>query len=252
MSSETPETDTTDDSAVNLDKTGDDIADEATVEPDEVKVSGVAAKAKAKAQAREAEAAADREFTVSARTLKRVVAGVVGVAVVVAIAFGGWTLFDTKRELAAFDDSQSAASEFATTFFGALFKADQTDAGIQDAVLPLTTDGMRDKVQKDAKSMVGWTKDTKISNVTTRVTSSSVQSFDRDNAVVLVATEFKGISPLAPGGGQSIALIEVTLKRVDGNWLVSNFNMMPGAQAGTEGAGSPAPTAPAPAPQPGG
>ncbi|QRY64478.1 hypothetical protein JVX90_10090 [Gordonia sp. PDNC005] len=250
MSSETPETDTTDDSTVNLDKTGDDIVDEATVETEEVKVSGVAAKAKAKAQAREAEAAADREFTVSARTLKRIVAGVVGVAVVVAIAFGGWALFDTKRELAAFDDSQSAASAFVTKYFEVLFSKDQSASALKDAVLPMTTGAFHDRVEKDSQGAVDFAKETKIDNFTTKVTSSSVKTFSKDRAVVVIAVELKGTSATAPTGGTNLALVQLTVDKVDGDWLVSDFAVVPGVPNGASTPG--APTAPAPAPQPGG
>ncbi len=249
MSSDTPENDTTADAAVNFEK-----EDADTVEtPEEAPATGVAAKAKAKEKAREESEAADRQFTVSARTLKRIAAGVVGVAVIAALAFGGWSLYDTKRELAAFDDSKTAASDFVTKYFSVVLGQEQSASTIKDAVLPLTTGAMHDRVEKDSQGAVDFAKETKIANFTSKITSSSVSSFDRDHAVVVVAAEFSGTSATAPTGGKNLMLLQLDMSKVDGDWLVSNLDVMPGVPTGSTPDQQPAaPSAPAPAPAPAG
>ncbi|GEE03303.1 hypothetical protein nbrc107696_37490 [Gordonia spumicola] len=251
MSSESSENRTVDDvDTVSPDKAALE-ADEAAVEAETVPVTGVAAKARAKAEAQEKAAAADKQLTVSVRTLKKIAAGLVGVAVIAALAFGGWSLYTAKRDLAAFDDSKSAASSFVTKYFTVLFSENQSATALKDAVLPLTTGAFHDRVEKDSQDAVKFAQETKVANFTSTVTSASVKSFDSDQAVVVIAVELKGTSATAPTGGTNLALVQLTVDNVDGDWLVSNFDIVPGMPTASTPDQTTTP-APAPSTQPAG
>lgn len=200
--------------------------------------SGVAAKAKARAQARadDQESAQGKQFTVSARALTRVAAAVVVIAVLAVLGFCGWKWYDTEQELNAFDDSKAAASEYVTQYFGVLLKDGASADQLKAKVGPLSTGAQKKQIDTSASETVKWRDTQKLANVTTKINSSMVESFSRDHAVTVVSFEFTGTSATAPGGGHAVTLIQLTLDKVDGDWLVSNVQAVPGMAGGESAA----------------
>ncbi|MGO3328127.1 hypothetical protein [Gordonia sp. (in: high G+C Gram-positive bacteria)] len=230
---------------VDVGDTADDTADRAGAA-----TSGVAAKAKARAQARadEQESAQGKQFTVSARALTRAAAAVVVIAVLVVLGFCGWKWYDTQQELNAFDDSKAAASEYVTQYFGVLLKDGASADQLKAKVGPLSTGAQKKQIETSASETVKWRDTQKLANVTTKINSSMVESFSTDHAVTVVSFEFTGTSATAPGGGHAVTLIQLTLDKVDGDWLVSNVQAVPGMAGESASTGDPnAQTGPVPA-----
>ena len=209
--------------------------------------TGVAAKAKAKAQARadSTDTSGGKQFTVSARVLTRIGAAIVVVAVLAVLGFCGWKWYDTEQELNAFDDSKAASAHYVTEYFGVLLEEGASADQLKAKVGPLSTGKQKEQIEKSAPDMVQWRDTQKLANVTTKVNSTMVESFSKDRAVTVVSFEFTGTSAVAPSGGHAVTLIQLTLEKSDGDWLVSNVQAVPG-MAG-ESAGQPEQAIPAPA-----
>lgn len=229
-----------------------DLAKDADDSDDDTAVTGVAAKAQARAQARAASAETDgKQFTVSARALTRIGAAIVAVAVIAVCAFLGWKWYDTKQELKAFDDSRAASANYVNEYFGALLKEGASADQIKKTVGALSTGKQKEQIESAAGDMVTWRDTQKLANVTTKVNSTMVESFSKDHAVTLVSFEFTGTSAVAPSGGNAVTLLEVTLDKVDGDWLVSNIQAGPGTAGTTaDAAQQTLPTAPETQPGP--
>lgn len=249
MSSEKPEIDP---AKPEIDAADEDTAGERTTEAQ----SGVAAKARARAQSQKSteKSSGNREFTVSARALKRVGAGIVAIAVIAGLVFGGWKLYEAKSELSAFDDSKAAAAGFVDEYFAVAMGENPTPQALKEKVGPLTTGDLRTRLDTDASKTVEFVKSSKLANVETKINASMVESFDDSRAVTVLAVEFTGTSATAPGGGKFLSLLQLTLDQVDGEWLVSDMGMVPGMESGAPtgqpGGGAPG-GAPVPAPAPG-
>ncbi|GAA4679227.1 hypothetical protein [Gordonia humi] len=210
------------------------------------KESGVAAKAKARAQARESDARTGREFTISARAIKRAVVGIVAVAVIAVACVFGWKWYDTEQELAAFDDAKTAASHYVTEYFTVLMKEGSTADELREAVGPLSTGDQKKQIESSAPDAVQFRDTQKLSNVQTKVNTAMVESFSTEHAVTVVGFEFTGTSATAPGGGKFVSLMQLTLDKVDGQWLVSRLDLVPG-MAGDQVSGEQTPAQQAPA-----
>ncbi|WOC13778.1 hypothetical protein [Gordonia sp. MP11Mi] len=216
---------------------------------DEKTATGVTAKANAKAQARaeSADASRDKQFTVSARALTRIGAALVALAVLVVLGFCGWKWYDTKQELNAFDDSKAASAHYITEYFGVLLEEGASADQLKAKVGPLSTGKQKEQIDKSAPETVQWRDTQKLENVSTKVNSTMVESFSRDHAVTVVSFEFTGTSAVAPSGGHAVTLIQLTLEKSDGDWLVSNIQAVPGmAGESTDQAQQPIPAPAAP------
>lgn len=225
--------------------------------------SKVAAKRAAREAQIEAEAASGREFTVSSRTLVRVLVALVAIVAVVAIGLLSWQVVAKSRTLGAFDEAKSASSSFLTTYFETMMATDSSPERIKDKITPLTTGEARDRVEADAKANAQWRKDAKISNFSVDVNATMVEKFTDSSATTIVAVTITATSAAAPAGGQQVVLLQLDLTKQDGTWLVSKMIPLPGVSSqegsgpvGTNPGTTVPPTegapAPAPAPQPGG
>lgn len=213
----------------------------------------------AKRAARQAKKLESNEtsVTISTRLLKQIGAGILVAAVIAVIAFGGWKLYDQKQELSAFDDSKTAGSEFVVTYLNSMGAQNATPDSLRKAVGPLTTGDLKKRLDAEAADSVKFMQDSKITNLTTTVTSSMVESYDADTSNVVVGVDVTGISPASGGPSKNALLLQLKVDKVDGDWLVSSINFGPGVTVGAQQGQQPtsAPTetpAPAPAPVPGG
>ncbi|MGB3696139.1 MAG: hypothetical protein WBA05_01770 [Gordonia sp. (in: high G+C Gram-positive bacteria)] len=188
--------------------------------------------------------------TISMRLIKRIAAALVVIAVLAVIAVGGWQLYQKDQQLAAFDDSKAAASNFVVTYFEAMGGQNATADSLRKAVGPLSTGDFKKRLQSDAVVSTEFMKANKVENIKTAVTSSMVESFDADRATVVLGVDVSGTSAISAGGGKNAMLLALSMQKVDGQWLVSAIEAGPGVTvAAQQNAGAPAP---APAPSPGG
>ncbi|MGB3303197.1 MAG: hypothetical protein WBA38_06430 [Gordonia sp. (in: high G+C Gram-positive bacteria)] len=206
----------------------------------------------ARRAARQAKAAsADTSaVTIPIRLIKRVAAGLLAAVVIAVLAFGGWKLYDQKQELAAFDASKTAGAQFVVTYLKAMSAENATPDSLRKTVGSLTTGDLKARLDSDADDAVKFMQDSKITNLTTSVTSTMVESFDANTADVVVGVDVTGVSPTSGGPAKNALLLQLKVDKVDGEWLVSAMDFGPGVTVGAA-QGQPAP-APAPEPVPGG
>ena len=206
-------------------------------------------------------------FTISTGGVLKVLAGLVVVALIVAVGLLGWGYHRDQQRLAAFDDAKAASSVFTVKLVSTM----NSDAvGDMKTLLgPLSTGEFRTNLEREQTDGTKALRDLNV-KATPTVKSVSVESFDTDRASTAVLVEVSGTSTIAPSGGKELMLVWLDLMKEDGSWKVSKLS---GAQAGlgqqqgtngpaadTQGgaanpAPAPTPAAPAPAaptPAPGG
>ncbi|EGD55891.1 hypothetical protein [Gordonia neofelifaecis] len=216
----------------------------------------VNAEKRAARQARKADSG-NVSLSIPVRRIKQVLVGLVVAAVIAVIAVGGWQLYQKNQELAAFDDSKAAASNFVVTYFQAMSGPNADAASLRNAVGPLSTGEFKKRLGSDAVVSTQFMKENKVENIKTTVTSSMVESFDADSSTVVLGVDVSGTSAVSSTGGKNAILLQLSMEKVDGDWLVSAIEAGPGvtvgAQQGAQTPQAPAPAEnPAPAPAPGG
>ncbi|WP_290851427.1 hypothetical protein [Gordonia sp. (in: high G+C Gram-positive bacteria)] len=225
--------------------------DESAEETSEAERS-INAEKRAARQARRDEASSG-QVTIPVRTLKLIGGAVVALLVVGAFAFGGWQLYQNNQRLNAFDDSKAAAAHFVTTYFDAMGGPNASAESLREAVGPLTTGQFKERLSSDAVVSTDFMKQNKVENMKTTVTSSMVESFDADEATVVLGVDVTGTSAASAGGGRNAILLQIEMTKVDGDWLVSSIGAGPGVTVGAQQGEQTAPVpgeTPAPAPEP--
>lgn len=194
-------------------------------------------------------------FTVTGRGLLRALAAVVGVALVVGIAWLGWSHHQQSGRLAAFDETKSASEKFVQTLVTTL---NTDNAGNSKELLgPLSTGDLRKRLEQDRAATEQNVQSLKI-EATSTIKSSSVQDFTTETAHTVVMAEVRGTSTNVPNGATNLMIFLLELRKVDGQWLVATVDGPPGSASGavdpsqslpgTGGAPSAAPGQPAPVP----
>ncbi|AUH68795.1 MULTISPECIES: hypothetical protein [Gordonia] len=227
-------------------------ADDTAVAMDASESGNAAKRAERKAGREKADSVS---VTISMRRVKQAIVGLLVVAVIAVIAVGGWQLYEKDQKLAAFDDSKAAASNFVGTYFQAMSGPNADAKSLRDAVGPLSTGEFKKRLDSDAVVSTEFMKENKVENIKTTVTSSMVESFSADQATVVLGVDVTGTSAISTTGGKNAILLQLNMKKVDGDWLVSAIEAGPGVTVGSQQAQqqipTPAPTQ-TPAPVPGG
>ena len=203
----------------------------------EAAVSGVAAKAARRAATTEVPAGG-REFTVSARSLWRALAGLLVAGVLVAVGVLGWQTWSLTRTLDAFDESKTVSRSFVQDYFEAMMAPNTSAQQIQDTIVPLTTGEARDRLKTESEDTVAWVKEAQLANVKVDVTAVMVESFTKDTATTVVAATLTGTSALQPAGGSNAFLLDLSLVKENGAWLVAKMTGANGASVGGSEGGS--------------
>lgn len=168
--------------------------------------------------------------TLNTRTLFRVLAGIVAIALVAGVVLLGWGYHQRGVKLEAFDDVKATSRDFSTKLVSTM---NTENAGKMKELLgPMSTGEFREHLaqqQSDGQKAVE-----KLNvKATSEIKSVSVERFDTDTARTSVLMEVKGTSSLAPDGGTEMMLIWLDLRHEDGQWRISKLD---GAQAGIGGA----------------
>ncbi|MFZ2509773.1 MAG: hypothetical protein WAW85_01600, partial [Gordonia sp. (in: high G+C Gram-positive bacteria)] len=196
--------------------------------------SGVAVKAARRATATE-DRAGGREFTVTARSLWRVLAALVVVGVLVAVAVLGWKTWAQSRTLAAFSESKTVSQAFVQDYFEAMMAPNTTAQQIQDKIVPRTTGEASDRLKAESEQMVKWVAEAQLANVKVEVTAVMVESFTSSTASTVVAATLTGTSALQPAGGSNAFLLDLDMVKENGTWLVSRVSGVNGGGGNTGG-----------------
>lgn len=200
-----------------------------------------------------------KQITISVAVIGKILAGLVAIALLVAVIFFGVNWKSDRAKLDAASDAKAASDYFVTQLLDSM---NTTTAGeYVNRMSPLTTGAFRDnllnereKTQTDIASMQ--------LKITPEIWSSGVVSNTTDAATTLVVAEITGTSSVATTPVTNLGMFQLTLEKHDGKWLVSQMDPGPsstGIGSADPGAGvdpnapAPAPTTePAPAPAPAG
>lgn len=192
------------------------------------------AERRAARQAKKESSGNDRQLSVSVGALKRIGVALVAIAAVVAIALSIFQVVQKDRELDAFSDSKAAAAHFLETFLTAMSGPNASADSLRKTVEPLSTGDFKSRIGKDATASTDFFKENRIDNLKVTVTSSMVESFDKDRATVVIAGDVSGVSAATSTPARQALLIQVEMRKVDGEWLASDVSAGPGVTVGAQ------------------
>lgn len=167
-------------------------------------------------------------FTVTGRSVLLALLSLVTIAALVGCGVLGWMLYSERERAQAFDDSKAASEEFVTKLVSTLNSGSASQ--YKEIIGPLSTGKLRDRLEQERTDTEKSVEDLKL-EATSKIVSSSVDSYSTDSAKTVVMAEVTGRSATAPSGATNLMVFLVDLQKVDGNWLVSEFNGPPGTEA---------------------
>lgn len=160
--------------------------------------------------------------------LSRTIAAVLTVILIISVAVAGWFLYQRGEVEAALGeraDAARAAEEFIVTFN--TYDSESVDEYLK-ALKPMLTTSTRTDFEAGQEDTITLIRETELESQG-ELLASGVSHVDQDDATVLVFADALASSPA--GDRQRHFRWEITLNKVDGEWLVDDFDAVRGQGA---------------------